>query len=96
MALDYTKTSEQRARDLAKAVIDAVNEASFDAESFADEITEAHRTLQQNTMRAFWAVLREWAQAKRECRWDLRNQQTVELSSKIIEQFDEEAYFPYV
>jgi hypothetical protein len=80
--------SEERAREAAKNLADAVNEMSFDTASFADELLRQHRTIQQNTFGAIMATVKAWA-GLTENRYDLRNEFTVESSRKIVEALGE-------
>jgi hypothetical protein len=79
---------EERAREAAKNLADAVNEMSFDVEAFADELLRQHRTIQQNTFGAFLATVKAWAGLESN-RYDLRNTYTVESSRKIVEALGE-------
>ncbi len=75
---------EERAREAARNLADALNEMSFDVDMFADELLRQHRTLQQNAFGAFLAVIDKWAVLPAN-RFDLRNEFTVEQSRKIVE-----------
>jgi hypothetical protein len=79
---------EERAREAAKNLADAVNEMSFDVEAFADELLRQHRTIQQNTFGAFLATVKAWAGLESN-RYDLRNEFTAESSRKIVEALGE-------
>jgi hypothetical protein len=79
---------EERAREAARNLSDAVNEMSFDVEAFADELLRQHRTLQQNAFGAFLATVKAWAGLS-DNRFDLRNEYTVESSRKIVETLGE-------
>ena len=75
---------EERAREAARNLADALNEMGFDADSFADELLRQHRTLQQTAFGAFLATIKTWAVLPGN-RFDLRNEFTVEQSRKIVE-----------
>ena len=75
---------EERAREAARHLANAVNEMGFDVDVFADELLRQHRTLQQNAFGAFLAAVRAWAGLS-ENRFDLRNEFTVVESRKIVE-----------
>ena len=75
---------EERAREAARKLADALNEMSFDVDVFADELLRQHRTLQQNAFGAFLATVKEWA-ALTPSHFDARNEFTVEQSRKIVE-----------
>ena len=75
---------EERAREAARNLANAVNEMSFDQAAFADELLRQHRSLQQNAFRSFLAVIGAWAKlAPNQC--DLRNEYTVEKSREIVD-----------
>ena len=75
---------EERAREAARNLAQAVNEMGFDVEAFADELLRAHRTLQQTAFGAFLATVKAWAGLPAS-RFDARNEFTVEQSRKIVE-----------
>ena len=74
---------EERAREAARNLAEALNEMGFDVDVFADELLRQHRTLQQTAFGAFLAVIDKWAGLS-ESRFDLRNEFTVEQSRKIV------------
>ncbi len=74
---------EERAREAARKLANAVNEMGFDVDVFADELLRQHRTLQQNAFGAFLAAVRAWAGLS-ENRFDLRNEFTVSKSREIV------------
>ncbi|OGR49689.1 MAG: hypothetical protein A2X37_10785 [Elusimicrobia bacterium GWA2_66_18] len=66
-------------------------------EAFADEMVHhAHRTLQQSFMRYIWVLLQAWAACKKQGCFDLRNEATVEMAEKIVNQFENDAAFPFI
>ncbi len=75
---------EERAREAARNLANAVNEMGFDVDVFADELLRQHRTLQQNAFGAFLAAVKAWAGLPAN-RFDARNEFTVEQSRKIVE-----------
>ena len=75
---------EERAREAARNLANAVNEMGFDVDVFADELLRQHRTLQQNAFGAFLATVKAWA-ALSPSRFDARNGFTVERSREIVE-----------
>ncbi len=75
---------EERAREAARNLADAINEMGFNVDVFADELLRQHRTLQQNAFGAFLAVIDKWAGLASN-RFDARNEFTVEQSRKIVE-----------
>lgn len=75
---------EERAREAARNLANAVNEMGFDVDVFADELLRQHRTLQQSAFGAFLAGVGRWA-ALPPSHFDARNEFTVEQSRKIVE-----------
>jgi hypothetical protein len=75
---------EERARETARTLANAVNEMGFDVDVFADELLRQHRTLQQTAFGAFLATVKAWA-ALAPSRYDARNEFTVGQSRKIVE-----------
>lgn len=71
----------ESAKKVAEDVLQLVNSYGVDAETFAETICNAHRTLQQSTMRLFIATIHEMAKNNT----DARNEQAVELAKKIAE-----------
>jgi len=78
-------SSEDRAIQAAHDFMRAVNEMSFDHETFAQEIRREHRTTQQAAMRTFVAVIRQWAADHESGNFDLRNQDTVTIAAAIVQ-----------
>ena len=90
---------EDKVKALVEALATAVNNFSPDdtAKLIADELCHrTHRTLQQNTMRVFVAILNQWAQDFREGNYDARNEATVKLAASIVKQFKDDFYFPMI
>jgi predicted pyridoxine 5'-phosphate oxidase superfamily flavin-nucleotide-binding protein len=75
---------EERARETARNLANAVNEMGFDVDVFADELLRQHRTLQQSAFGAFLATVKAWA-ALAPSHFDARNEFTVDQSRKIVE-----------
>lgn len=82
--VSMSDTPEERAREAARNLSKAVNEMSFDVESFADEILCMHRTLQQTAFGAFLACIKAWSELPSR-RFDMRNAFTVKKSREIVE-----------
>ncbi len=74
---------EDRAREAARHLANAVNEMGFDVDVFADELLRQHRTLQQTAFGASLATVKAWAGLESN-RFDARNEFTVEQSRKIV------------
>lgn len=92
-ACAHARACDERAREAARVLANAVNEMSFDVEAFADEVLRQHRTLQQNVFGAFLACVKAWAGLP-ENRRDLRNQFTCEKSREIAELLGEFGFKP--
>ena len=60
---------------------------------FAKEMMYEHRTLQQNCMRLFMSVIKEWSEQKS---YDARNEATILLSRKIMESVKDDNYLPFI
>ncbi len=75
---------EERAREAARNLAQAVNEMGFDVDVFTDELLRQHRTLQQTAFGAFLATVKAWA-ALAPSHFDARNEFTVEQSREIVE-----------
>jgi len=78
-------TPEERAIQAAHDFMRAVNEMSFDHETFAREVRREHRTTQQAAMRTFVSVIRQWAADHETGNFDLRNQDTVAIANDIVQ-----------
>lgn len=89
-----TKNGEEMAEEMSNFV-NAFGEGHY--EEFAAYMSNnVHRTLQQNFMRLIIHQLKAWAEMKNNGRFDLRNEQTVELAKKIVDQFKDEMYLSHV
>ena len=63
------------------------------AEAFVESMRTTHLTLQQSVMRVFMAQIKAWSETS----WvDLRNQATVDLCKKIMEQVGDDAFLPFI
>lgn len=85
---------EEHARKTAIDLTNAVNSMSFDYDAFANEIAASHRTLQQSVMRAFVACVKTWGDGSQP--YDLRNEDTVKLSTEMVKHFGDRLYLRYV
>lgn len=76
----------------------AVNLFMSDEEyrELAEKICNTHRTLQQNKMRLIVHMLQVWADQDRDGWYDLRNEATVKLASKIVDAFKDDFHMPVV
>lgn len=73
-----------RAIAAAEALSNSVNEIGFDYETFAQVLSCDHRTLQQNTMRAFMAFCKELAHSEEVEHYDERNKASCKLAAEIV------------
>lgn len=62
------------------------------AEVISDCIMKEHRTLQQAMMRVFMHQIKVWSETPF---YDLRNEDTIKLSKKIMKNIDKEMFLPY-
>jgi len=68
---------------MAKELSNFVNNFNCDVDGFVREITNQHRTLQQNAFRLFMRCIVEWAN-RDDCQFDLRNEATVKICKEIM------------
>lgn len=73
---------DQIAKEFAEKLSKFVNNYGCPMKELAQEVLNDHRTLQQTTMRLFMTVIEEWSKQEQ---YDLRNEQTIKLSKKIME-----------
>ena len=73
-----------RAIAAAEALSNSVNEIGFDNETFAKVLGSDHRTLQQNTMRAFMAFAKTLAEHDEQDYYDARNEASCKLATAIM------------
>ena len=95
---DYRKEGHDKGKQIAKDLSNALNSMTFDKEvvkGFVEGITQQHRTLQQCSMRAIYAVIKEFAEMHEKGVYDARNRDTVEFCAKIVEQ-NKDAHFAFV
>lgn len=72
-----------RAIIAAETLASSVNELAFDEEGFAFALSNQHRTLQQNVMRAFLTFARQLADDYSNGDFDLRNEASCKLAVEI-------------
>jgi len=77
-----------------------LNIMSYEQEAikgFVETITNSHRTLQQSTMRAMFALIMEWADMEEKGMHDPRNEATVKFCQEIKKiALEQNAYFPFI
>ena len=75
--------AKERAEKAADDLCNAVNEMSFNAPAFAQQIRRNHRTIQQNVGEVILALLSQWADDAVTENFDLRNQAVCEFAAKV-------------
>lgn len=90
-----TRTREQRAMELARQITDFYNSGGR-GEDLAEALNRDHPTLQQLTMRGFYAWIKSIA--ARDSRWfDGRNQATKGFCDAVVAHEDQlRPWFPFV
>jgi hypothetical protein len=81
-------TPKERAIKTARDFSNSVNEMSFDAQAFAQELRRDHRTIQQNTMKVIMELVRQWSDDHDSGNFDLRNEDTVKMAKDITQNVD--------
>lgn len=93
--LESMKLRESREYEAAERLSSAVNSMSWDPKKFAQAISMQHRTLQQEIMRTFVALLH--VMASEDYRYDDRNRGSHEAARKMIESgILDEIYLPFI
>jgi hypothetical protein len=78
--------------DMAREFANFVNVMGHDVEGFVKQLTtNEHRTLQQRAMAIFLGCIEAWAE-KKEFQFDLRNEDTVNISRVIKEALAEKSF----
>lgn len=72
-----------RAIVAAESLASSVNEIGFDEKTFAFALSNQHRTLQQNVMRAMVSFARQLVEDYEEGDFDLRNEASCKLAVEI-------------
>jgi hypothetical protein len=89
------ETKKGRAFAAAKELGNALNDTSFDCESFAIHVTRCeHRTIQQLIFKAVLELLAQWAADAESGNFDARNEFTVQTAKVIMAAFDGEVPSP--
>lgn len=90
--IDNEFSKKDTGKEVADVIVRFSNSMSPDTEGFVKEITNSHRTLQQNVFRIFKETLKEWASvSENELMYDLRNEATVKQSKMMIDATKEES-----
>lgn len=75
--------TERNDTEIARDLLDMVNNMSYSSNEFVDEVLMSHRTLQQNTFRLVVDLLKAWEAVGDVGRFDARNEHTVK-SAKVM------------
>lgn len=84
---DYKKEAYDKGKKIAEDLSNALNSMTFDKkviEGFVDGVTQQHRTIQQSSMRAIYALIQGWALMAESGYYDLRNEKTVKFCQEIV------------
>ena len=75
--------AKERAEKAADDLCNAVNEMSFNAPAFAQQIRRNHRTIQQNVGEVILALLSQWADDAVTENFDGRNEAVCKFAAKV-------------
>ena len=84
--------TERKDTEIARDILDMVNNMSFSSNEFVDEVMMAHRTLQQNTFRLVVDLLKSWEAVGEVGRFDARNEHTVKNAKVMLAALRESNY----
>jgi len=87
------RLDKHKMEECVRVVSDMVNNMSFNEKKFATLFTGEHRTLQQNFTRVCVAWLEQLAEQKMLGRYDLRNQDSVDLGEAFVKCIAERARY---
>jgi hypothetical protein len=88
-----TEEEKKKVKAMVEALSHFVNNYSCPNKDFAKQVMNEHRTLQQSMMRLFIATIEEWAKQEY---FDLRNEDTIMLSRKIMKAIEGECYLRFI
>ncbi len=92
---ELEQLKETREYKAAEALADAVNSMGWNPKKFAMGMTVQHRTLQQEVMRTFVAMIH--VMASDDYGYDLRNKRSHEAARKMVESgILDEIYLPFI
>lgn len=92
---ELEQLKETREYKAAEALADAVNSMGWNPKKFAMGMTVQHRTLQQEVMRTFVAMIH--VMASDDYGYDLRNKGSHEAARKMVESgILDEIYLPFI
>lgn len=95
---DYKKEAYDKGNKVAIDLSKALNSMNSNKEvirGFVDGLTQQHRTLQQCSMRAIYALIQRWAKMAEDGQYDLRNEGTVNFCQEIVDKCRENN-FPFI
>ena len=93
--IELEKLKQSREYKAAEALTDALNSMSWDPNRFAQSVAVQHRTLQQEVMRTFVAMIH--VMASDNYGFDLRNKGSHEAAKKMVEShLLDEIYLPFI
>jgi len=94
------KEAQDRGKAIGAALTDALNTYNYEkdlVQGFIEGVVGSHRTLQQSTMRALYALILKWAEMYEKGYYDPRNEKTVKFCKQIKDMAEnEKVYFPFV
>jgi phosphoenolpyruvate-protein kinase (PTS system EI component) len=96
--VEYKDEAYNKGEKIAKDLSDALNSMTFDEEvvkGFVKGITTQHRTLQQSSMRAMFAVMYQFSKMCESGHFDARNKDTVEFCKRVIDD-NRDLYLPFI
>lgn len=97
---EHEERARQAGTKIANDLTKALNSMTYEKEiieEFVKTITSSHRSLQQSTMRAIFALLMEWAEHEAEGKFDDRNRATVQFCKEVKKlALEQNAYFPLI
>jgi len=93
---DYKREAYDKGAKVALDLTNALNSMTFDKEvikGFVSGMTQKHRTIQQSSMRAIYALIQQWAKMGEDGQYDLRNEGTVKFCQEIVEKCEKNLPF---
>lgn len=73
-----------------------VNSFGCDEDGFVHQlVNNTHRTLQQSAFKVMFMCIKAWSE-KNEYQYDLRNEDTVKMSKKMVEAVKDEDYIRFI
>ena len=91
-----TVAEEDKNHEISTQLTRMVNDMSFDYEGVAQQLSNQHRTLQQNFTRLCVAWLEQLSEQKKMSRFDLRNEGSVNLGEEFMKIDARKRYLSHV